>query len=267
MSRKNRKVVRRIYLAGMSSGIVMCLLILLLLQVFQVIPKWWSSELADDIKEKASVVEQYIDKYYWKSDVSDEKIASYAAKGMISALGDKYSAYYTTEEMEEVMGGVNGDYAGIGASVSLDRTTNKKYITSIQEGKPAEKAGLKVNDEIQKINGESVAGKSLSDTVSMIKGEEGKTSVLTIARTEDERTVQKEITVTCEKIVNQSVSIKMLAGNIGYLQIKNFDNETTAQFRAGVDKLEEQKQKGMIVDVRDNGGGSLSAVVDVLDRL
>lgn len=267
MSRENGKAVKKIYFAGMSSGIVLCFLILLLLQAFQVIPRWWSSELTDNIKEKAAVVEEYIDKYYWKDDVSDDKIAAYAAKGMISALGDKYSAYYTSEEMEEVMGGVNGDYAGIGASVSIDRTTNKKYITSLQEGKPAEKAGLKVNDEIRKINGEDVSDKSLSDTVSMIKGEEGKTSVLTIARTENNQTVTKEITVVCEKIVNQSVSTKLLDGNIGYLQIKNFDNETTAQFKEGVKQLEKQNQKGMIVDVRDNGGGSLSAVVDILDSL
>lgn len=267
MGRENRKEVKKIYFAGMGAGIVLCFLILLILQVFHIIPRWWSSELTDDIKEKAAVVESYIDKYYWKDDVSDDKIAAYAAKGMISALGDKYSAYYTPEEMEKVMGGVNGDYAGIGASVMLDRTTNKKYITSVQEGKPAERAGLKVNDEIRKINGEDVSEKSLSDTVSMIKGQEGKTSVLTIVRKENNQTVTKEITVMCEKIVNRSVSTKMLEGNIGYLQIKNFDNETTAQFKEGIKKLEKQNQKGMIVDVRDNGGGSLSAVVDILDSL
>ncbi|MBO5487867.1 MAG: S41 family peptidase [Eubacterium sp.] len=267
MNKRNKKVVKRIYFMGMSTGFVGCLLVLLILQVFGVIPKFWSSELVEDIKNRASVVEKCIDKYYWKDDVSHEKISAYAAKGMVSALGDKYSAYYTSEEMEETMEEVKGDYAGIGASIILDRTTNKKYITSVQEGKPAEKAGLKDGDEIRKVNGEDVSDKSLTDTSAMIKGEEGKTSVLTILREENKKKVTKEIKVTCERIVNQSVDSKMLDGKIGYIQIKNFDEETSSQFKECVEKLEKQNQKGMIVDVRNNGGGTLSAAVNVLNRL
>lgn len=267
MNKRNKKVVKRIYFMGMSTGFVGCLLVLLILQVFGVIPKFWSSELVEDIKNRASVVEKCIDKYYWKDDVSDEKISAYAAKGMVSALGDKYSAYYTSEEMEDTMEEVNGDYAGIGATIILDRTTNRKYITGVQEGKPAEKAGLKEGDEIKKVNGEDVADKSLTDTSAMIKGEEGKTSVLTILREENKKKVTKEITVTCERIVNRSVDSKMMDGKIGYIQIKNFDGETFSQFKECVEKLEEQNQKGMIVDVRNNGGGTLTAAVNALNRL
>ena len=262
-----RKVGLRIFVMGTGVGILLCLIMMLLLQVLGVIPKWWSTSLADDIYKRASVVEAYIDKYYWKDDVSDKKISEYAAKGMVSALEDKYSVYYTDQEYEDSMSGIAGDYCGIGATVQMDNETKEKVIIELQSGRPAEKAGLKVGDIILKINGEDVSKMSLDDTVAMIKGEEGKKSVLTISRKENKKDVQKEITVVAEKIINQSVEKKMLEGNIGYIQISSFDNETIKQFGSAISELEKQGQKGLILDVRDNGGGSLEAVIAMLDEL
>jgi len=262
-----RKAATRIFIMGAGVGILLCLIMIFLLQILGVIPKWWNTSLADDIYKRVGVVEAYIDKYYWKDDISDQKMSEYAAKGMVSALEDKYSMYYTKQEYEDSMTSVNGDYNGIGATVQMINETKEKVIIELQKGAPAEKAGLKVGDVIVMINGEDVSEKSLDDTVAMIKGEDGKKSVLAIVRKEKEKEVKKEITVVAEKIIIQSVSSKMLEGSIGYIHISSFDKETVKQFSTAIANLDKQGQKGMILDVRDNGGGSLEAVIAMLDEL
>lgn len=262
-----KKGYKKIFCMGIWSGIMISLIVLIILQFFGVIPKWWGTDLSDEIRERTAVIESYIDKYYWKEKVSDDEMADSAMKGMVSALGDKYSSYFTEEEYKESMNSVNGDYCGIGATLRNDTESNKKYIEEVQQGKPADKAGLQVGDEVLMVDGVDVSKKSLSDTVSLIKGEEGKQSVLTVSREENGAAVQKEITVTCEKIITQSVNSRMLGADIGYIQITEFDKETTAQFKSALENLESQGQKALLLDVRDNGGGSLDASLDMLDCL
>lgn len=256
----------KIYIQGILTGILLAVCLLAVSKHFGIhlIP---AGSLADDVWERAKVVEKYIDNYYWKEDVSDQKISEYAAKGMVSALGDKYSVYYTDEEYEAAMNSVEGVYVGIGVTVSQEPDTNRKIIQEVQKGKPGEKAGLKEGDEIQKVNGTDVTSMSLTDTVNLIQNKEGKKSVLGISRVENGKKTTFDVTVTCEEIVNQSVSSWMLSDGIGYLRISEFDNKTVGQFEEAVKKLEEKNQKGMIVDVRKNGGGSLSAAVTILDEL
>ena len=256
----------KIYIQGILTGILLAVCLLAVAKHFGIhlIP---AGSLADDVWERAKVVEKYIDNYYWKEDVSDQKISEYAAKGMVSALGDKYSVYYTDEEYEAAMNSVEGVYVGIGVTVSQEPDTNRKIIQEVQKGKPGEKAGLKEGDEIQKVNGTDVTSMSLTDTVNLIQNKEGKKSVLGISRVENGKKTTFDVTVTCEEIVNQSVSSWMLSDGIGYLRISEFDNKTVGQFEEAVKKLEEKNQKGMIVDVRNNGGGSLSAAVTILDEL
>lgn len=256
----------KIYIQGILTGILLAVCLLAVTKHFGIhlIP---AGSLADDVWERAKVVEKYIDNYYWKEDVSDQKISEYAAKGMVSALGDKYSVYYTDEEYEAAMNSVEGVYVGIGVTVGQEPDTNRKIIQEVQKGKPGEKAGLKEGDEIQKVNGTDVTSMSLTDTVNLIQNKEGKKSVLGISRVENGKKTTFDVTVTCEEIVNQSVSSWMLSDGIGYLRISEFDNKTVGQFEEAVKKLEEKNQKGMIVDVRNNGGGSLSAAVTILDEL
>lgn len=256
----------RNYFLGLLSGIILCVMILLLADFLDIhlIP---SSSMSEEVWRKAKVVEKYIDSYYWKEGVSDKKMSEYAAKGIVAALDDKYSVYYTDEEYEETMSGVEGDYAGIGITVEQEPETDRKIIRAVQKGKPGDKAGLKPGDEIRSVNGTDVRTIPLSEAVSKIRGEEGKTSVLGIARQQDGKEITLIVNVTAEKIVNQSVTYRMLESAIGYVRISSFDNETTAQFEEAVKQLEKKKQKGMIVDVRNNGGGSLGAVISILDYL
>lgn len=256
----------RNYFLGLLSGIVLCVMILLLTDYLDVhlLP---SSSMAEDVWRKAKVVEKYIDSYYWKEDVPDETMSDYAAKGIVTALGDKYSVYYTDEEYEETMDGVEGDYAGIGITVEQEPDTGRKIIREVQKGKPGDKAGLKPGDEIRTVNETDIRTMTLTEAVNKIRGKKGKTSVLGIVREQEGKEVTLVITVTAENIVNQSVTYRMLEDGIGYVQISSFDNETINQFEKAVKELDKKEQKGMIVDVRNNGGGSLGAVVTILDSL
>ena len=147
---------KRLFIMGIWSGIMISLIVIISLQLFGVIPRWWNSDLAGDVEERAAVIEHYIDNYYWKEKVSDEKMAEYAMKGMVSALGDKYSTYYTEEEYKQSINSVNGDYCGIGATVRRDSEKKRTYIEEVQAGKPAERAGLQAGDEILRVDGTDV---------------------------------------------------------------------------------------------------------------
>lgn len=266
-SNNSNREMKHIYISGIISGIFLCLIVILLLQIFGVIPKWWNTDFVKDVSERAGVVQQYVDKYYWKDDVSEQEMSEYAAKGMISALGDKYSAYYTESEYNDTMNSVEGEYPGIGASIRMDTETKRKYIDSVQEGKPAARAGVKAGDELLKVDGQETTDKTLSELVQMIQKKEGETVVLAISRTENGTVVQKDISIKIETIVSQSVNSRMLEGELGYIQIERFEKVTADQFKSALASLEKQGQKGLIVDVRDNGGGSLESCVAILDRI
>lgn len=261
-----RKKEIRKFLLGFLAGLLLAVLLVVVTRFFR-IRIFPSASLADDIYERAQVVESYIDRYYWKDDVSDQTISEYAAKGMVAALGDKYSFYYTPDELEKSLEDVEGDYEGIGASVEFNQKTGEKVITDVQKGTPAEKAGLKKNDVIVKVGEEDVSKQSLDDVVKLIKGEEGKKIVLTVRRMENGKTVTKVVTVVTGKIVNQTVSHKMLEGKMGYILVTSFNKETVKQYEKAIDDLEKKGQKGLIVDLRNNGGGSLTAVIDMLNRM
>lgn len=256
----------KIYIRGIITGILVSAVLFALINYLgiHILP---SSSLADDVWKRAQVVEKYIDTYYWKEDVSDLEISENAAKGMVSALGDKYSAYYTQEEYEKAMNGVEGSYNGIGMTIKEDEETKQKIVVEVKKGRPAQKAGLKAGDILKKINGTDVTDLSLSDTVKQIGTNEGDRSQLVVSRKTDKEESTFEVEVVCEEIINQSVSAKMLKGNIGYIRITDFDNRTTGQFEDELKKMDKKGQKGLILDVRDNGGGSLTAVISILDDL
>ena len=159
------------FFAGIFVGVLFSMTFFLVMYFLdiQILP---ASSLASDIRNRAEIVESYIDSYYWKDDVSDQTISEYAAKGMVAALGDKYSAYFTSEELKSSMEDVEGDYEGIGASVRYDEKTKNKTIQEVQKGRPAQKAGLKAGDILLSVNGEDVTKLSLNDTIQKIKGKE-----------------------------------------------------------------------------------------------
>lgn len=216
------------------------------------------------VNEKLKVLEQYVD-YVYLDEADAAKMENGIYNGFIDALGDKYSAYYTAEEYEDLMESTDGQYSGIGAYVSQDKETGKITITSPFENGPAAKAGIKENDVIYSVNGEEVEGKQLNDIVSSMKGKAGTVVKLGILRGDSKTPIY--VDVTLGEVEVPTVSSKLLDDQIGYIVVSKFDKVTATQFRTAIDDLQKKGMKGLVIDLRGNPGGLLTSVTDMLDRI
>lgn len=217
-----------------------------------------------EIMSKVDKLEQLIDKYYME-EVNKDKLADGIYKGLLAGLGDPYSTYYTAKEYASLMESSNGIYCGIGSTVTQNVKTGVVYLVKPFVNGPAYEAGLLPGDILYKVAGEEVTGLDLSEVVSRIKGEEGSTVTVEIIR--DGKSEPMTFDIKRRMIEVPTIEYQMLEGNIGYISISEFDEVTAKQFRSAVTELEKQGQVGLIVDVRDNPGGRLDTVVDMLDRM
>ena len=219
------------------------------------------SAITKQLVKKLQLLEDTIDKYYYLDEVSNEELDDGIYKGILDALGDPYSEYYTEEELTEVLEQSQGIYYGIGAYVSMDTETSLPQITGIIEGSPSEEVDLRINDIIYEIDGTSVFGMSLVEAVNLIKGEEGTEVVLTIIR-EGENDYQ-EVAVTRRKVESPTVNFEMLDETTAYIQIIEFDDVTIDQFAEALAMAKGSGMEGLILDLRSNPGGNLTAVVEI----
>lgn len=217
-----------------------------------------------EIMSKVDKLEALIDKYYME-EVNKDKLADGIYKGLLAGLGDPYSTYYTAKEYAALMESSNGIYCGIGSTVTQNVKTGVVSLVKPFVNGPAYEAGLLPGDILYKVAGEEVTGLDLSEVVSRIKGEEGSTVTVVIIR----EGVSEPMTFDIKRRVIEvpTIEYQMLKGKIGYISISEFDEVTAKQFRSAVTDLEKQGQVGLIVDVRDNPGGRLDTVADILDRM
>lgn len=214
--------------------------------------------------QKVKEVESIIKKYYIE-EVDEKKLVEGAVAGIAAAVGDPYTVYLNEKEFEDFKVQTEGSYAGIGVVVSVDPSDNLITVVAPFEDTPGEKAGILPGDKIIKVNGKEVYGENLEEAVSMMKGPKGTDVTITIMR--DKQTEPKEITITRDIIVLQTIKHKIVADNIGYIRITMFDEKTDKDFESALNELLKQNIKGLIIDVRDNPGGLLSEVVKIADRL
>ena len=205
-----------------------------------------------------TILEEYIGK------VSESELKEAAIDGMMDLLGDKYSLYYNEEETEELKQELQGYFYGMGTEIYQEEgkliTVNKVF-----ENSPAEKAGLKKGDKYLKINGTDVTKKNLEEVSEMIKGQGNKTFNITIKRNEKEITTK----VTTGKVEIPTVESEIITQDnqkIGYLSISLFANNTDEQFEKHLTKLDNEKINKLIIDVRDNVGGELDTVVNIVSN-
>ena len=200
------------------------------------------------------VHEDYVDQ-----PVDNVTLMQGAIRGMIDALGDQHSSYMDPKDFEDANAGLAGEYEGIGAWV--DPTADYLTIISPIPGSPAEKVGLKPGDKIIAIDGEDMTGIDTEAVRQRVLGPAGTTVVLTVAREGEIEPL--EFTIKREKIVVKSASGEMLENDIGYVQITTFGDKTTPELRAALKELMAQNPKGLIIDLRNNGGGYLQTSVEV----
>ena len=215
-------------------------------------------------EEKLSVLKGLIDENYI-GDVDEEALEEGIYKGYIQGLEDPYSVYYNEEETKDLYETTEGEYSGIGAVLSQDLESGVITLVQIYEGSPAAKAWLKDNDILTKVGDIEVTGMDLSEVVTYIKGEKGTDVDLTVLRGED----AEEITVTATRdtVEAQTVKYEMLEGQTGYLSVSEFDSVTYAQYEEALNKLTDQGMTGLIVDLRNNPGGNLNTVCEMLDMV
>ncbi len=227
------------------------------------------SVVTADTFEKMQIIENAINEYYFYEDkIDEERIQEGIYKGMVNALGDPYSEYYSKEELEEVVNSNQGVSYGIGAYISMSKQMNIAMINGVMEGSPAEEAGLREGDIIYEVDGESTQGMSLTQVVSLVKGREGTTVELTIYR-EGEVDFQRMEIKRSKRLETNTVDSGMLedADNIGYLRIQEFDAVTVDQYTEAMAELRANGMEGMILDLRSNPGGDLNAVVEIARKI
>lgn len=185
------------------------------------------------------------------------KLVEGAHRGMVEAVGDEYTVYMSAEEAEQFERDLSGDIGGgIGAEIGV--RSDQPTILRTLDDTPASKSGLKAGDIIRMVNTTDVTGWNAERTAQEIRGEIGTTVKITVLRDREEH----EFSITRAQITNPSVESKVKDG-IGILTIRRFDNETTSSARRVAEDFKRHSVKGVIVDLRGNGGGYLSAAQDV----
>lgn len=217
-----------------------------------------------DVKEKAADLADLIDQYYYEKVDSDALVEGMYA-GMVEGLGDPYSAYFSAEEFASFNDSTTGVYYGIGTVLTQNADTKVVMILHVYPGTPAQEAGLKDGDVIVKVEDIEADSVELSELTTHIKGEEGTTVHLEIMRAGEQGNLGFD--VQSRQIEVPTVQAQMLEGNVGWIQITEFSVSTAEQFDQAVKELQSQGMVSMIVDLRDNPGGVLQAVCDMLDQI
>ena len=218
-----------------------------------------------DVKtvQKLNYLEELIDEEYLdEKDESSLREGLYV--GLLAGLKDPYSTYYTAEQYKELNTSNEGSYVGIGAVLQKDDTGGAKII-QLYEGGPGEQAGLKKGDVIKAVDGADVTDKETSDIAAMVRDSEKDSVMLTIQRENEEKT--RDVKVEIRDVEIQTVSHEMLSGDTGYIRISEFSEVTSDQYKKAFADLKEQGMKKLVVDLRDNPGGLLTAVCGVLRQI
>ena len=203
------------------------------------------------------VHENYVDQ-----PVDDIALMRGAISGMMNALGDQHSTYMDPKDYADANSSLAGEYEGIGAFV--DTTTDYLTITSPMPGSPAERAGLLSGDQVIAIDGEDMTGIAAEIARTKVLGPANSVVHLTILRKGEDKPL--EFDVTREKITMKSSSGKMLDNGIAYIQITTFGEKTTPELLAALKELMAQNPKGIVLDLRNNGGGYLQTAVEVASQ-
>ena len=270
--RKERGAAGGIFVVGMILGVAISLLIVGIVYVafsFQnvsdkqqeTVSFQENSVITPESVKKLQALETTINKYFFLDKADNETLQEGLYKGLLSALDDPYTEYYSAEELEELMQDTEGIYFGIGAYVGLDSLTSLPKISGVIGNSPAEEADLRPNDLVYEVDGTSTYGLTLTEAVNLIRGPEGTQVELTIVR--EGAGDYLHVTLTRRKVETPTVEYEMLEDDMGLISVSEFDDVTVDQFADALATVKGSGAKGIILDLRGNPGGSLSAVVSM----
>ena len=219
-----------------------------------------SKQYLDDARRYIEIEKIIDDNYIGDADYNE--LYNAAAAAMVKSIGDKWSYFMNAEEYEAYKLSSSNEYSGIGVSVKVN-SSGEFEVFSVEESSPAANAGIAVGDIITAIDGEDVSDKTLEDVSLLIRSKVNKDFPMTLESGGDTKTV----TVACEIIYKNPVSSRLLDGNIGYIKISNFEAGSSENTKKAIEQLLQTGATSFIFDVRNNHGGLLTELVDLLDYI
>lgn len=227
--------------------------------IIQKEPKTVAEENSGTLQTRLDIIKAYLDKKYI-GELNEEDMLQGAIKGYVNGLGDEYTEYLTKSEYEELLVNVTGDFVGIGIYMTKDKDGNVIIIQPMEES-PAEEAGLETGDIISKINGEDCTEMDLDFVSTKIKGAEGTKVKLEIIR--EGEILEKE--VERRHVAIKDSRSKVLDGNIGYIQLITFDENSATNVENYLNDFKKQGINKVILDIRDNTGGIVTEAISLCE--
>lgn len=261
---------KKSYFAGLITGVIWGIAVVFILIILSNIIEnelTESGKISDNVgtsaltgSSKSSIIKQYIDKYFME-DVDNDILTEGMYKGMLESLNDPYSVYYTKDEVESLKQSSEGEYVGLGISVTQNNETKVITVTKVYDDSPAKDAGIESGDTIYSINDNVLTDETLDELLVDIKGEEGKEVKMQLKRGEE--TIDADMKL--REVLIDVVSYEMLEDNIGYIIIDQFTGTSTEQVEEAINDLKSQGMERIIVDLRDNPGGQLECIQAILN--
>lgn len=221
---------------------------------------------SDKLSTKLELIKEKIDSEYL-GEIDEDNLTEWAVKGYVAGLGDKYSEYFTPDEMEEYYSDTIGEYVGIGVYITLDSENNEIVVYDTIKNSPAREIGIKAGDILKEVDGVECNGDDYTTITDRIKGKAGtKVKIKVLRKDENDKEQILEFEIERRNVEIIRVSSQMLEGNIGYINISSFDgNKVSDQFETEYDKLVSEGAKSLIVDIRANGGGLVDEALEIAD--
>lgn len=261
---------KKSYFAGLITGVIWGIAVVFILIILSNIIEselTESGKISDNVgtsaltgSSKSSIIKQYIDKYFME-DVDNDILTEGMYKGMLESLNDPYSVYYTKDEVKSLKQSSEGEYVGLGISVTQNNETKVITVTKVYDDSPAKDAGIESGDTIYSINDNVLTDETLDELLVDIKGEEGKEVKMQLKRGEE--TIDADMKL--REVLIDVVSYEMLEDNIGYIIIDQFTGTSTEQVEEAINDLKSQGMERIIVDLRDNPGGQLECIQAILN--
>ena len=265
MDENIQKLIKNKFLKGALLGaLVMLSIMLIALAVLLRNPQANSLDVATD-KKLEEINELIMDNFLFQEDIEATSLLEGLYRGYVAELGDIYSEYYSPKEADEVTENIKGQYSGVGAVLSQDAETKIVTMIHIYKNSPAERAGLKDGDIVYKVEGEEIIGLTLEEVALRLRGPVDTDVEVTVYR----GVPVEEVTVTAtrEQIDVETVIYEMKDDSVGYIRVTEFNQVTLDQYREALAELKDQGIKGLVVDLRNNPGGSLNVVTDMVSEM
>ena len=228
--------------------------------------QYYYKELPSTAELAVATATIFLNNYYDDIAVDDrDATTTYILKSFVAAVGDPYSYYYSEDEYSEFLGSMSGSGTKVGIGVMLEANYQKNTmkVTTVLPGSAAEAAGILCGDYIVAVDGTRISEVGIDAAMALVAGEVGTIVEITVLRGDTEITFE----ATRIQLSDVSVVSEMLEGNIAYVQVIQFKENTPAQFKTAINNLKNQGAVGFIFDMRGNPGGVLEAVVEMIDYI